>query len=145
MKGGNSIICQRNPNGECRKTPLCAVEDWSGAGFHTKQPLNVGQPAVSQVVSSPNNQGCPRGNEWQTGKQVQHSAVVGLGRCPGGNTQASRPSKPRGSEAPEELSFPPDARLMWAIDLHATWWHTSSAQQGSAVSVLVAIETQCAK
>lgn len=39
-------------------TPLCAIEDWSGAGFHTKQPLNVGQPTVSQVVSSPNNQSC---------------------------------------------------------------------------------------
>lgn len=39
-------------------TPLCAIEDWSGAGFHTKQPLNVGQPIVSQVVSSPNNQSC---------------------------------------------------------------------------------------
>ena len=39
-------------------TPPCAIEDWSGAGFHTKQPLNVGQPTVSQVVSSPNNQSC---------------------------------------------------------------------------------------
>lgn len=39
-------------------TPPCAIEDWSGAGFHTKQPLNVGQPVVSQVVSSPNNQSC---------------------------------------------------------------------------------------
>lgn len=41
-----------------KHNPLCAIEDWSGAGFHTKQPLNVGQPTVSQVVSSPNNQSC---------------------------------------------------------------------------------------
>ena len=26
------------------------VEDWSGAGFRTKQPLNAGQATVSQVV-----------------------------------------------------------------------------------------------
>lgn len=44
---------------------LCEIEDWSGAGFHTKQPLNVGQPAVSQVVSSRNNQSCREG-EGQT-------------------------------------------------------------------------------
>lgn len=42
-------------------TPLFAVEDWSGAGFHIKQPLNVGQPTVSQVVSSPDNQSCHGG------------------------------------------------------------------------------------
>ena len=39
-------------------TGLSAVEDWSGAGFHTKQPLNVGQSIVSQVVHSLNNQSC---------------------------------------------------------------------------------------
>ena len=33
-----------------RSNLLCAIEDRSGAGFHTKQPLNVGQPIVSQVV-----------------------------------------------------------------------------------------------
>ena len=33
-----------------RSNLLCAIEDRSGAGFHTKQPLNVGQPTVSQVV-----------------------------------------------------------------------------------------------
>ena len=33
-----------------RSNLLCAIEDRSGAGFHTKQPLNVGQPFVSQVV-----------------------------------------------------------------------------------------------
>lgn len=54
-------------------TPLCAIEDWSGAGFHTKQPLNVGQPIVSQVVSSPNNQSCldPSLRRWT--QQQAHS------------------------------------------------------------------------
>lgn len=45
-------------SGTSHSIPLCAIEDWSGAGFHIKQPLNVGQPTVSQVVSSPNNQSC---------------------------------------------------------------------------------------
>jgi len=95
----------------------CAVEDWSGAGFHTKQSLNVGQTTVSQVVSSQMStkaakeshpQAPPPGSSpgfpglmplcgwcvgcvynqvllclewqaWQTGKHVQHSAVVRLG------------------------------------------------------------------
>lgn len=45
-------------SGTSHSIPLCAIEDWSGAGFHIKQSLNVGQPTVSQVVSSPNNQSC---------------------------------------------------------------------------------------
>ena len=40
---------------------LCVVEDWSGAGFRTKQLLNAGQPTVSQVVKAPNNQSCMTG------------------------------------------------------------------------------------
>lgn len=52
------VVVASTPSSEEWNTPLCAVEDWSGAGFHTKQPLNVGQPTVSQVVSSPNNQSC---------------------------------------------------------------------------------------
>lgn len=56
-------------------TPLCAIEDWSGAGFHTKQPLNVGQPTVSQVVSSPNNQSCldpTKGNTPSVSRPTTH-------------------------------------------------------------------------
>jgi len=122
-------------------TPLCAVEDWSGAGFHIKQALNVGQPTVSQVVSSLDNQSClpeQGAQEWQTGKQEQHSAVM----CGRGGSERWRhprpsPSKLRGSGTPEELSFPPDARLMWAIDCKSSWWSMPSAQQGSASYVLV--------
>lgn len=152
-----------------------------------KQPLNAGQPIVSQVVNSPNNQSCllccvaqthsngygeeygegalcaslscccavvvrwgrererremplllvssphqppqhsnthttdplpPGGNgfcgcltpwqEWQTGKQGQHSAVMGFWGCPAVATPPSRASRLWGSGPPEELSFPPD-------------------------------------
>jgi len=95
---------ERGPGGRGVTRPppaLCAVEDWSGAGFHIKQSLNVGQPTVSQVVTSPRNQGrhggvppafgpppsrgttgaragLPAVREWQTGKHGQPSAVMGL-------------------------------------------------------------------
>lgn len=50
--------------------------------------------------------------EWQTGKQVQHSAAMGLG-CPsilsGDTPLIAGSSRPRGSGPPEEFSFPPDA------------------------------------
>lgn len=79
-------------------TPLCAIEDWSGAGFHTKQPLNVGQPTVSQVVSSPNNQSCldptpllgasapaPGVCLWPNGKSANqsHGPLVAVRVCVG--------------------------------------------------------------
>ena len=46
--------------------------------------------------------------EWQTGKQGQHSAVMGFWGCPVVATPPSRASRPWGSGPPEELSFPPD-------------------------------------
>lgn len=109
-----------------------------GAGFHTQQPLNVGQPTVSQVVSSRSSQSrldpspepprsddggddddhdaplderaatavgrCPSvrpsvsrsrrprcpGRDWQTGKRVQHSAVMGSGEACGGGDASHR-------------------------------------------------------
>lgn len=61
-------------------TPLCAIEDWSGAGFHTKQPLNVGQPTVSQVVSSPNNQSC-----------LDPNSSLGQASIPKGSAERVRP------------------------------------------------------
>ena len=48
------------------------------------------------------------------------------------------PSKLRGSEAPEELSFPPDADSCGLLIGMSRWWCMSSAQQGSVVSTLVA-------
>ena len=83
-----------------------------------------------------------QGQEWQTGKRVQDSAVMGLEYSEVATPQSPALSRLRGSETPEEFSFPPDARLMWAIDWHATWWHMSSAQQGSVVSTLVVSNTQ---
>ena len=106
-------------------TPLCAIEDWSGAGFHTKQPLNVGQPTVSQVVSSPNNQSCldPSGltpllclREWATRAGMANRKASATFCCDGlevlvrdGDITQARPSRPRDSGSPEEFSFPPDA------------------------------------
>ena len=51
---------------------------------------------------------------------VQHSAVMGL-ECSGGNTIRLGASRLRGSAPPEELSFPPDARLKWAMDCMSRW------------------------
>ena len=72
-------------------TPPCAIEDWSGAGFHTKQPLNVGQPTVSQVVSSPNNQSCldPSGLTL-----CLHSERVQDARCGDGGVGAPQSAPP---------------------------------------------------
>ena len=110
------VVVASTPSGEVLyNSQLDAVEDWSGAGFHIKQPLNVGQPTVSQVVSSLSNQSCPPPSgalvqEWQTGKHVQHSAVMWEW---GGRRVVTPPCPPpsrlRGGGTPEEFSFPPDA------------------------------------
>ena len=67
------VVVANTPLGEMQSIPLlCAVEDWSGAGFRTKQPLNAGQPAVSQVVNAPNTTkaALPLGQrcEWGAGR-----------------------------------------------------------------------------
>ena len=51
---GADLGCSSEYSIGCRvaiNTPLCVVEDWSGAGFRIKQPLNAGQPIVRQVVN----------------------------------------------------------------------------------------------
>lgn len=88
----NKIPCCRAPTSpeehdtspRCRRrrrrawvhtTPPCAVEDWSGAGFRTQQPLNAGQPTVSQVVSAPHSQGCrpPERTKREEKAKQQHT------------------------------------------------------------------------
>jgi len=113
------------------------VEDWSGAGFRTKQSLNAGQTAVSQVASSRHNQSCQPAHPpststvgvaiwiWQTGKHVQHSAAVGWERrlstlcCisllkgqfeAGDRLQGVDASRLKGSGSPMEFSFPSNAK-----------------------------------
>ena len=90
-------------------TLLGAVEDRSGASFHIKQPLNVGQPTVSQVVIHQTDKAAAM-QKWQTGKHgVQHSAVMGLEYSSDGNVCVTvAVSRHWGSAPPEELSFPPD-------------------------------------
>jgi len=92
-------------------TLLGAVEDRSGASFHIKQSLNVGQPIVSQVVIHQTDKAAAM-QKWQTGKHgVQHSAVMGLEYSSDGNIPVFTEAVSRhwGSAPPEELSFPPDA------------------------------------
>lgn len=53
------VVVASTPSGEEWKQKHAAVCGGGlelGAGFHTKQPLNVGQPTVSQVVSSRSSQ-----------------------------------------------------------------------------------------
>lgn len=53
------VVVANTPSGaeqipqKAENTLLVAVEDRSGAGFRIKQPLNAGQPVVSQVVMPP--------------------------------------------------------------------------------------------
>lgn len=57
------VAVASTPSGkELEQPTLGAIEDWSGAGFRTKQPLNAGQPTVSQVVKALNNQSCSGGS-----------------------------------------------------------------------------------
>ena len=58
----------------CLFSPPRAVEDWSGAGFRTQQPLNAGQPTVSQVVSAPHSQGCQRPTQKKIEEATPHKA-----------------------------------------------------------------------
>ena len=46
-------------------------------------------------------------------------------------------SRLRGSGPSEELSFPPDARLKWAMDCMSRWWRMPNVQQGSVASSLM--------
>jgi len=131
----------------------CGLTDREPSGKFTEQPKlrRVGpqsKPAPLPVLATPRVP--PSGVRCGADGRAEPLAGVanrqasarfccdGAGALSGGNTPGDVTlSKPRGSGTPEEFSFPPDGRLMWAIDWHATWWHKSSAQQGSAVSALV--------
>lgn len=189
------VVVANTPLGEMQSIPLLrAVEDWSGAGFRTKQPLNAGQPAVSQVVNAPNTTkaalplgqktvcgggdsplpsglsleamrrrrahratcaetfaeqrktqwavlpgpSCGLGQEWQTGKQVQHSAVMGSGMLWVATPSVAGASGLRGSGPPEEFSFPPDVDGFGGPWIGMSrWWRGPSARQGSVASTLM--------
>lgn len=66
-------------------------------------PLSVPPLAAPTLMVSP-------WQEWQTGKHVQHSAVVGLEllTLKGGDAVFDPASRHRGSGPPREFSFPSD-------------------------------------
>jgi len=56
---------------------LHVVEDRSGEGFRTKQSLNAGQPAVSQVTTARHNQSCPLCME-EEGREEERGGLPGV-------------------------------------------------------------------
>ena len=81
---------------------------------------------------------CGLGQEWQTGKQVQHSAVMGLGMLWVATPSVAGASRLRGSGPPEEFSFPPDVDGFGGPWIGMSrWWRGPSARQGSVASTLM--------
>lgn len=90
---------------ELEQPMLRAIEDWSGAGFRTKQPLNAGQPTVSQVVKAPNNQSCNGGSILPTeGTGTTQKAGRGCpAPSPAPGCRKARPSPPRFATRPNGI------------------------------------------
>lgn len=79
-----SIWCVAHPKklnrrAKARIILLVAVEDRSGAGFRIKQPLNAGQPAVSQVVMPPTDKAAPQ-NWRNVGLRVRLEPLPPVGK-----------------------------------------------------------------
>jgi len=76
--------------------------------------------------------------EWQTGKHVQHSAVMGLEqRLMGGDARLMAVSRLWGSAPLKEFSFPPDAGSCGLSIGMTDGGVLPSAQQGSVPFALV--------
>lgn len=79
--------------------------------------------------------------EWQTGKHVQHSAVMGLEqRLMAGDGRLMAVSRLRGSAPLKEFSFPPDAGSCGLSICMTDGGVLPSAQQGSMLFVLVELQ-----
>ena len=96
---GADLGCSSEYSIGCRvaNTPLCVVEDWSGAGFRIKQPLNAGQPIVRQVVNHQTTKATrrmcvPRRRTLSTAAAASSPSTSGAGGREGGARAASHES-----------------------------------------------------
>jgi len=105
-------------------TPLCAIEDWSGAGFHTKQPLNVGQPIVSQVVSSPNNQSCLDPSLLDSAHEAREAVCVSSSQNPllGEATPHSERESSNGEGQPQQRRAHTQCLPEWSVSGPREQW-----------------------
>lgn len=108
------------------------VEDWSGAGFRTKQLLNAGQPAVSQVVNSLNNQSCLG--------PTFHSATSHTPRRLPSPAAEKRDRGPTPPMRPQPSALPKEQHTIPHIN-HALWpYHPSDEIEGLVVWCGVDVE-----